>query len=403
MTTSRAHEDGAPSLAGQSWLRELRLQAVLATLSEEGGEARVAGGAIRNAFLKAAVADIDIATTLSPQEVMRRCKAAGFGVHPTGVDHGTVTIVNQHMPFEVTTLRSDVATDGRRATVAFTDDWAEDAARRDFTMNAMYCDASGKVYDFTGGYDDVCKRHIRFVGDPEKRIREDFLRILRFFRFHAHYGEGKPDADGLAACTRQRTGIDTLSAERIRQELLKTLDAPRAAETLRLMADQGILRHVLDFVPEWRVIDQLPTDSILRLAALARDGSNLQETLRLSNDQAKRLAAIRDAPEVTPELTKAERHRLLYALGERTFMDAVAMSRARADEPGEDAAWNVLSATSKYWPVPQFPLNGRDLQAIGLAPGPVMGETLRSLEDWWIASDFKPTREELLARAQRRT
>lgn len=399
----RLAEDELPSLANESWLRELRLQAALSLLSAKGGEARVAGGAIRNALLKVPVADIDIATTLPPEDVMRRCKAAGFSVHPTGIEHGTVTIVNQHMPFEVTTLRSDVSTDGRRATVAFTQDWAGDAARRDFTMNAMYCDAHGKIFDYASGYVDIRKHLVRFVGDPETRIREDYLRILRFFRFHAHYGRGAADAEGLAACTLLRAGIASLSAERIRQEFLKILVAPRAVETLKLMAEADILQSVLDFTPDWEVVGRLPADGILRLAALARAASGLQERLRLSNEQNKRLMAVLDAPDVTPELTSAERHRVLYALGERTFMDAVAMSRARAEQPFDDNDWNVLSATSKNWPVPQFPVTGRDLQAIGLAPGPALGECLRALEDWWIASDFKPTREALLARAKLRT
>jgi poly(A) polymerase len=391
-----------PSLAQTSWLREMRLQAVLTLLGWRGGEARVAGGAVRNALLKVPVADVDIATNLPPDEVMDRCRAAGFGVHPTGIEHGTVTVVNQHMPFEVTTLRSDVATDGRRATVIFTDDWQADAARRDFTMNAMYCDANGKVYDYTNGYADILKRRVRFVGDPEKRIREDYLRILRFFRFHAHYGAGAVDADGLAACTSLRLGIEDLSAERIRQELLKLLVAPRAGETLKVMAEAKILHHVLDFVPEWEVVDRLPEDAILRLAALARSTEGLQDGLRLSNEQTKRLMALREAPEVTPELTTSERRRLLYDLGERTFIDAVNMSRARAEGKQDDLAWKVLAVTSKYWSIPQFPLTGRDLQGVGLEPGPAMGETLRALEDWWIASDFNPTRDQLLARAQMR-
>ncbi len=391
-----------PSLANASWLSELRLQAVLAVLNDAGGAARVAGGAVRNALLGVPVADVDIATTLTPHDVIARCTAAGFGVHPTGIEHGTVTIVNQYMPFEVTTLRNDVTTDGRRATVAFSDDWAEDAARRDFTMNAMYCDAHGNIFDFTNGYEDIRKHLVKFVGDPEKRIREDFLRILRFFRFHAHYGKDAPDAEGLAACTSLRAGIDGLSAERIRQELLKLLVAPRPAGTLKLMANAGILHHVLDFVPQWQVIDRLPEDAILRLAALTRSGEGLQDRLRLSNEQNKRLLAVLDAPDVTPELTTGERRRVLYALGERTFIDAVAMSKARTGDAEDEVPWKILAATSKYWSVPTFPVTGSDLKSIGLEPGPVMGEVLSALEDWWIASDFKPTREELLVRAKTR-
>jgi poly(A) polymerase len=392
-----------PDLAGQHWLREPRLQRVLEMLNENGGEARIAGGAVRNALLRVPVADVDIATTLQPQEVVRRAVAVGFAAHPTGIDHGTVTIVHHHMPFEITTLRRDVTTDGRRATVAFTTDWAEDAARRDFTINAMYCDASGKIYDFTDGYKDVLKRRVRFVGLPSRRIREDFLRILRFFRFHAHFGRGAIDTQGLAACARLRRGIAGLSAERIRQELFKLLVAPRAIETLKSMAEVRVLPFVLPYEPHWRVLQRLPADAVLRLAALAASPGEMQEHLRLSNGDARRLQAISEAPAITPDFRPAERRRVLYHLGAPAFADAVrltwARSRARLDDPG----WRGLFALAADWPVPKFPVSGKDLASIGLAPGPSMGETLRALEDWWIASDFKPTREALLARAKPRT
>ncbi len=389
-----------PSLAGAPWLADTRVQAILALLNAEGGEARVAGGAVRNALLGVPVADIDIATTLSPQEVKRRCLARQFAVHPTGIEHGTVTVVVQHMPFEVTTLRRDVSTDGRRATVAFTGDWAEDAGRRDFTMNAMYCDAAGNVYDYSDGYKDVLHRKVKFVGTPSRRIREDYLRILRFFRFHATYGKGAPDAAGLAACTRLRKGIENLSAERIRQELLKILVAPRAVETLKVMAASHILERVLDHVPAWRMIARLPADSVLRLSALARHSAGLRNRLRLSNEEARRLQQIAEAPTLTPELHAHERHRILYALGAEAWRDAVHMSLAQSRAPLDHPAWRELLMVPDRWPMPTFPVSGRDLQAAGLAPGPAMGQTLRSLEDWWIASDFKPTREELLARAK---
>jgi poly(A) polymerase len=399
MATRRKAPD-LPSLAGESWLADHRLQTLLALLNEAGEEARVAGGAVRNALLGLAVADIDVATTLPPREVVQRCNNAGFAVHPTGIEHGTVTVVVHHMPFEVTTLRRDVTTDGRRATVAFTGDWAEDAARRDFTMNAMYCDASGKIYDFTDGYKDILRRKVRFVGAPSRRIREDYLRILRFFRFHAHYGKGAPDPKGLSACTRLRKGLDGLSAERIRQELLKLLVAPRAVETLKAMHKAGILKHVLDAVPEWRVLKRLPPDPILRLSVLARDATLLQDHLRLSNEQARRLQAIAEAPLLSPDFRDTERRRILYHIGPQAWRDAVHLSWARSRAALDDRDWQALAGLPDDWPVPTFPVTGRDLQAAGFAAGPGLGEALRKLEDWWIASDFKPAREELLARAK---
>jgi poly(A) polymerase len=389
-----------PALAEAAWLKDRRLQSLLAVLNSDGGETRVAGGAVRNALLGEPVADVDLATTLHPERVTQRCEAAGFGVHPTGIEHGTVTVVVQSIPFEITTLRRDVATDGRRATVAFTIDWAEDAARRDFTINAMYCDAAGKVYDFTDGYKDIRKRRVRFVGLPSRRIREDYLRILRFFRFHAAYGAGAPDTEGLAACVRLRKGLASLSAERIRQELLKLLVAPRAVDVLKVMATRNILPLVIPATPDWRTLARLPPDAILRLAAITREPSALRDRLRLSNEEARRLLAISEAPPLTPELREAERHRILYHIGAQTWRDTALLSWARSRASRDDPEWQALVDLPGNWSLPKFPVTGRDLQGIGFLPGPAMGDALRKLEDWWIASDFKPTREELLFRVK---
>jgi poly(A) polymerase len=323
-----------------------------------------------------------------------------MAVHPTGIEHGTVTVVHRGAVFEVTTLRRDVETFGRHATVAFTDDWAEDAERRDFTMNALYADASGKIHDPANGYADILKRRVRFVGDPRARIREDYLRILRFFRFHARYGGVRPDAAGLAACVSLRKGLSTLSPERIRQELMKLLAARGAVATLKVMARTGVLRHILPHTEEWRALARLPADPLLRLAVLAIDPAGLQERLRLSNDEAKRLRLLVQAPAVSPSLRGAEQRRMLYDLGPPVFADAVHLALARARAPLTDRAWRRLLALPQRWTAPTFPVNGADLKSIGLAPGPAMGETLRRLEDWWVASDFKPTREDLLARAK---
>jgi tRNA nucleotidyltransferase/poly(A) polymerase len=231
-----------PSLGSEVWLNDGALRRVFNALERAGGEARVAGGAVRNALMGEAVNDIDIATTLNPEQVMKAGEKARIGVHPTGIDHGTITLVVGGRPFEVTTLRVDVETFGRKARVAFTDDWQADALRRDFTMNALYCSRDGKIYDPTKGYTDILRKRVKFVGSPSARIKEDALRILRFFRFHARYGAGAPDAQGFAACVRHKAKLKGLSGERVRQELFKLLEAKRAAATIKLMAARNVLK-----------------------------------------------------------------------------------------------------------------------------------------------------------------
>ncbi len=400
MATHKPRQIELPSLAQANWLAEPRLQALLAVLSAEGGEARVAGGAVRNALLGVPVSDIDIATTLSPADVSQRCQHAGFAVHPTGIEHGTVTVVNARMPFEVTTLRRDVTTDGRRATVTFTGDWAADAARRDFTMNAMYCDANGKIYDFTDGYEDIQKRKVKFVGGAARRIREDYLRILRFFRFHAHYGKGKPDTEGLAACVRLRKGIRNLSAERITAEIFKLLAAESPTPVLRVMHASGILKEFMSRAPEWHTLRRVKPDLIHRLFALNGGSADFGPSIRLSNQQAKRLRDLSEAPRLAPAFNPAERRHLLYILGEQSFSDAVALSWARSRAAMDDRGWQALTDLPTGWSIPTFPLTGKDLQRAGLAPGPAMGQTLRALEQRWIASDFALSRADLIAQAQ---
>ncbi len=389
-----------PSLKDAVWLNEPRLQTVLRVLNASG-ETRVAGGAIRNALLGFDVADVDLATTLLPDQVMSISKAAGFGVHPTGIDHGTVTVTNKGAAFEVTTLRKDVETNGRHAVVSFTTDWAEDAARRDFTINAMYCDTLGKIYDFTNGYADIRKRKVRFVGTASLRIREDYLRILRFFRFHAWYGKSTPDEQGLNACVRLKSGLKNLSAERVRQETLKLLAAPQAVKTCKAMAIAGILKIILPHTDEWRVFGRLPDDAILRLFVLAKDVTELKDRLRLSNAIAARLEAMQVAPELSPALTDLERRRMMFQIGADKWRDAAWLSFARSRANRSDAAWLELIAMPEKWTPPQLPVKGSDILEHGIAAGPQVGQTLAALEDWWVASDFRPTRADLLARISR--
>ena len=387
-----------PSLAAEAWLNEPALQRLFATLAAAGGEGRVAGGAVRNALLGEAVTEVDVATTLSPEQVTAACAAAGMKVHPTGIEHGTVTVVVDHHPFEVTTLRHDVETDGRRAKVRFTDDWDADAQRRDFTMNALYCDEHGTVHDFVDGWPDVQRRRVIFVGDPEQRIAEDYLRILRFFRFHARYGHGAPDAAGLAACTRLKAGLDGLSAERIRQEMFKLMSAPGAVDTLKLMAGQGILSQLLPYTEDWRVLQRLGADPLLRLAVLAQDPRSMPERWRLSNHEAKRLEALASLLPPSPALRPTEQRAILYHMGPEAWRDLVQVAWARSDAASDDAEWKTLLELPERWSIPVLPVSGRDLLAAGMSPGPEIGVMLSKLEDWWVASDFQPSRDELLKR-----
>ena len=387
-----------PSLARARWLKAPSLRKVFAAIAAQGGEARVVGGAVRNALLGIAVADVDLATTLSPADVTAASLAAGLIVHPTGIDHGTVTVVADHHPYEVTTLRHDVETDGRRAKVRFTSDWQADAQRRDFTMNALSCDERGKIYDFTDGYADILKRRIRFVGSPSQRIGEDYLRILRLFRFQARFGKGAPDKAALAACVRQRKGLDDLSAERIRQEMFTLLAAPRAVPTLKLMAKLGILRRLLPYTEHWRVLGRLPPDPVPRLAVLAADPAGMKERWRLSNHDALRIEQLLSQAPPSPLLRRREQKAILAHLGTQAWRDAVTLGWARSTAPLTDAAWKRLLRLPDRWAVPLLPVSGHDLIAAGLKPGPEIGAELRKLKDWWVASDFKPGKDELLNR-----
>ncbi len=398
-----------PSLAREAWLNEPALRRVLAALAAAGGEARVAGGAVRNALLGEPVSDIDIATTLTPERIMKAGEAARLGVHPTGIDHGTVTLVCGGMPFEVTSLRIDVETFGRKARVAFTDDWEADARRRDFTMNALYCSEDGKIFDPTKGYADILRKRVRFVGSPAERIKEDALRILRFFRFHARYGEGAPDARGLAACVQHKARLKTLSSERIRQELFKLLEAKRAGETIRLMAKHQILKVLFPHVADLRALQRMAkidatrgfkADALLRLMLVAKAPLSLRDRLRLTNAEVRRLEAIAHHAKPLPRLRERERRVVLYHLGAETWRDLVRLAWAQSKDPVASEAWRQLLAFADDWPIPRFPLTGKDLIAQGRKPGPALGRELERLEDWWIASDFTEGKEALLRKSE---
>ena len=378
------------------WLKVPGLQRVFALIADAGGEARVAGGAVRNGLLDEPVGDIDIATTLPPQKIMEAFKAAGISVHPTGIDHGTVTVVVDHIPYEITTLRRDVKTDGRRAVVAFTDDWKEDALRRDFTINALYCDARGKIFDYTGGYADTLRKRIIFVGAPKLRIDEDKLRILRFFRFLAAYEKMTADPASLAACVRFKKGLLGLSAERIAREMFKLLVGPKAVPILKLMAKHKVLKFIISHTEEFRVIGRLPRDPLLRAFVLARKPETLREAWRLSNNQAKRIESLLQGAAVSPKLRESEQRKILYAMGAETWRDSVHLAWAKSWAPLTDRGWQRLLKLPSRWVIPSFPVTGRDLIALGFPSGPDLGRELKRLEDQWLSADFKLTNDELL-------
>jgi poly(A) polymerase len=383
-------------LDSQPWMTAAETRAVMAAL----GEARFVGGAVRNALLGRKVEDVDIATPLAPAEVSRRLEAAGLKAVPTGIEHGTITAVAGGKPFEVTTLRHDVETDGRHAVVAFTADWAEDARRRDFTMNALYADAEGEVFDYVGGVADLTAGRVRFVGDATTRIREDYLRILRLFRFHAWYGAGDMDADGLQAAAREKASLKTLSGERLQKEMLRLIEAPSPVAVLRTMSAAGILGELLGGetrLPRLERLAQIDADNffapdaVLRLAALlgAADAQRVAAAWRLSNAHAERLEAALDrATGIVPYLSPREVRKLLYRLGAARFRDQVFLGWAEDPKDSHTVQWRALLAMAESWRRPQFPVSGRDVMQAGVPEGPLVGRVLGEVEQWWIDSDF---------------
>lgn len=403
-----------PSLAAADWLAAAPVRTIFSLLQQGGDEGRIIGGAVRNALFGLPITDIDFATTATPDRVTSRAEAAGIKVVPTGIDHGTLTLVHDGRAFEVTTLREDVETDGRRAVVRFGRDWQADAERRDFTINALSVDAQGVIHDPVGGYPDIVARRVRFIGEAERRIAEDRLRILRFFRFHAQYGAGEIDADGLVASIRAREGLRDLSAERIGQETRKLAAAAGVVETATIMQETGILGVVLGGVGYLGALGRLmafeqaagdPPAIALRLAALAcrveEDAERLAARLRLSNAERDRMSAGLVAGRRFAILPNpAAARRLLYGLGVEAYRDGVALAAAWGRGPPDDASALDLHGLAERWPPPRFPLGGRDLMSAGIPAGPAVGDALRKLEAWWIDQDFAPDELALRARLQ---
>ncbi len=393
------------SLGQRPWMTTSQVVRVFDALEAAGGAgcARYVGGCVRNALLGAPIDDVDIATTLLPDQVIAALEAAKIKAVPTGVEHGTVTAVCEGQPFEVTTLRRDVETDGRRAVVAFTSDWAEDAQRRDFTLNAIYAGRDGTLFDPTGtGVADAQARRIVFVGDAAMRVAEDHLRILRFFRFRAWYGRGEADAVAVAACAAGAAQVANLAAERVSKELLKLLAADDPRESVRLMAETGVLGVILPSAKDLSVFEGLVAiendmlfvnDAVLRLATLLPKDevgvAGAAERLRLSNETRDRLiAAAGKTPQIKSWMSPREARRGVYHLGAQAFADRVKLAWAASTRSAATHQWRGLLALGESWTPPAFPLTGQDVLNSGVPKGPLVGEVLREVEDWWIDHDF---------------
>ena len=384
-------------------------QSVMQALLENGGDARFVGGCVRNALVNRPVTDIDIATPLLPEEVMERLKNHKIAYAPVGLKHGTVTAIVDGWPFEITTLRLDVQTFGRHAEVKFTDDWKTDASRRDFTFNAMSATIDGDIFDPFGGIGDLRQGIVRFVGNPDKRIEEDVLRILRFFRFYAHFGRGQPDEEAIKACTAAAKDVAKLSAERIRSEVLKLLDSDHCPSVWQIMVGCGVVTHFLPEATNISALENLvqletkfdsPAFALRRLAALLEvTPAGLQHVLKqlkLSNDQAAQLTAMMNPDGgVTLDISSHAAHRLVYKNGNDAVRNQILLTAARSGE--KDGVKRLYDIATGFRP-PAFPLRGDDVIKLGRKPGPDIGRVLELIEEWWVDEDFKPDREACLER-----
>lgn len=383
------------------WLAVPDSRRLLAVLTGGGKPARFVGGCVRDALIHPDrdAADLDLATPERPEQVIRLLEAAALRVIPTGIEHGTVTALVGRHSYEITTLRRDVACFGRRAEVEFTHDYAEDAARRDFTINAMSCDGHGLLFDYFGGLADLLGGRVRFVGAARQRIQEDYLRILRFFRFYARFGHDGPDADAVAACRELAHGIDQLSGERVHHELWRILVTERAAEAVRLMAATGVLVRVVPWPVALERLERLAAlwpaaDAPLRLAALSRGqvgaaeaGAWLTDRLKLSNAEIRRLERLLGTPPVDAAAAEPAVRQDLYRLGAPLYADLVRLAVAEGQAPLEAAERCLAMAAG--WEPPRFPLSGADLLARGMRQGPALGRLLEEARAWWAAGDFK--------------
>ena len=388
----------------QDWMASPGVEAVLAALTADGAVVRFVGGCVRDAVIGRAIAgDIDLATADPPETVIALLEAAGLRALPTGIAHGTVTAVAEGQALEVTTLRRDVETDGRHAKVAFTDDWLVDAERRDFTMNALFCDADGALYDPTGGLEDARAGRVRFIGDAGSRIDEDALRILRFFRFYAHYGRTAADQAALDACRAKASQVGALSGERAGAEMLKLLAARDPEPAVALMIESGVMEALLPQITGSGNLAVLcrfdDGDALRRLALLLRHGNGdaaaVSARLRLSNERGDRLIAMTTPPfEISADLDIAAQRHALYRLGAALFTDLVYLARAETCSP----CFGAMLENAREWRTPTLPVGGDDVMALGVESGPQVGRLLEAVEDWWIDDGFKAERETVLAK-----
>ena len=401
--------DFSGKLHPQTWMIAPETQKVMQALLENGGDARFVGGCVRNALVNRKVLDIDIATPLPPEQVIERLKHHKIAYAPIGLKHGTVTAIVDGHPFEITTLRLDVVTFGRHAEVKFTDDWKTDASRRDFTINAMFATLDGDIYDPFGGVEDLRNGVVRFVGEPETRIHEDVLRILRFFRFYAHFGRGAPDAAALKACADAAKEVAKLSAERIRQEVLKLLESDQCPSTWQLMVGWGIVTHFLPEATNIMALENLvryeaqlesPAFALRRLAALLEVTPaglpHVMQELKLSNDQSAQLSVmLNPGVSVSMQMDELAVRKLVYKYSNDTARSLLLLTAART---GEQESLKPLYHAATTFQAPAFPLRGEDILKIGRKPGPEVGRVLGIIEDWWIAEDFRPDRAACLQR-----
>lgn len=405
------------TLPARAWIVAPETAKVFAALEAEGGPdvARFVGGCVRDALLgrDGPETDIDLATRLSPDRVETAIRRAGLRFIPTGADHGVATVISGGRSFEVASLRRDVETDGRRAVVAYTERWEEDAARRDFTMNALYADRTGRLFDPVGtGIEDARAGRVVFVGDPRQRIQEDYLRTLRFFRFFARYGQGAPDGAALAACAELKDGLAGLSGERVSKEMLKLLAADNPVEAVRLMRETGVLAALLPEVKDlWRFEHLVEIESdllfscdpLLRLAALLPDAVKAVEAaarrLKLSNAERDRLVgACSDKVRIVSWLSPREMRRAIWLLGAQRVKDRALLGWAATRGTVSAPQWRMLMVYPDTWTAPEFPVTGEEIKKAGVPEGPLIGAVRREIEAWWLDLDFTSDRMAVIER-----
>ncbi|MCW9034992.1 MAG: CCA tRNA nucleotidyltransferase [Alphaproteobacteria bacterium] len=407
-------------LSPQTWMEEPGLKAVVAALTVEGTEIRYVGGCVRDSLVGRIVSDVDIATPEPPEKTLQRLEAAEIKAIPTGMAHGTITAVVSGKPFEITTLRKDVETDGRHAVVNFTDNWIEDAARRDFTINALSATVSGEIYDPFGGIDDLATGTIRFVGRAKERIEEDVLRILRFFRFYAYYGRSRPNQDALFACKQLSPNLVNLSGERLRTEFLKLLLAPEPVSALTYMreavlkvvlpevADLGLLRALVWLETSAIKYETVCPDALRRFTALLKgrevDHKVISDRFRLSNKQQARLGKLmsHEGDNILWNMTEDQCRKEIYLSSPSTVRDLILLNWAKevsvqAKLPREETdGWVSLVELTENWVAPSFPLTGKDALDMGISAGPAMGKKLKKVEEWWLDGGCRESKEACL-------